>query len=224
LSDRNTLLRIVLENPADDTARLVLADCLRESDDPNVLARGRFLWAGVVSSRRAPQADEPDPLTELAVCDLMTVTGQGHPARWRADLGIGPSPLTRDDWDWSIERDLVSITIKPRSGCFSRGMLSQLSVLLGEWYEMGEKALSLWPIERVNILDVPGLYIAIEKTGEAWELVGGFGPDEDDIRIEPDPNFWSIRHQFDDRRSLVAWAGRDSQALVDRLNAQQEDR
>jgi uncharacterized protein (TIGR02996 family) len=38
LNERNALLTVILENPADDTARLVLADLLRESDDPDTQA------------------------------------------------------------------------------------------------------------------------------------------------------------------------------------------
>ena len=43
VTDRDTLLAAILEDPADDTARLVLADLLRESGDPHAQARGRFL-------------------------------------------------------------------------------------------------------------------------------------------------------------------------------------
>jgi uncharacterized protein (TIGR02996 family) len=39
-TDRDALLAAVLGDPADDTARLVLADCLRESDDEDDRARG----------------------------------------------------------------------------------------------------------------------------------------------------------------------------------------
>jgi uncharacterized protein (TIGR02996 family) len=39
VTDRDTLLAAVLADPLDDTARLVLADLLRESDDPEERAR-----------------------------------------------------------------------------------------------------------------------------------------------------------------------------------------
>src|SRR5262245_35488686 len=51
VTEQETLLAAVLEDPSDDTARLVLADLLRESDDPEARALGRFLWAGVTASR-----------------------------------------------------------------------------------------------------------------------------------------------------------------------------
>ena len=51
VTDRETLLAAILDDPSDDTTRLVLADMLRESDDPDAVARGRFLWAGVTASQ-----------------------------------------------------------------------------------------------------------------------------------------------------------------------------
>ena len=39
VSDRDTLLAAILNDPADDTARLVLADVLRESDNPDAHTR-----------------------------------------------------------------------------------------------------------------------------------------------------------------------------------------
>jgi uncharacterized protein (TIGR02996 family) len=51
VSDRDTLHSAILDDPSDDTTRLVLADMLRESDDPDALARGRLLWAGVTASQ-----------------------------------------------------------------------------------------------------------------------------------------------------------------------------
>jgi uncharacterized protein (TIGR02996 family) len=47
VTDRETLPATILADPSDDTARLVL----RESEDPDERARGRFLWAGVTASR-----------------------------------------------------------------------------------------------------------------------------------------------------------------------------
>src|SRR5262245_40802436 len=39
MTDHDSLLAAVLENPADDTARLVLADGLHDSDDPDARVR-----------------------------------------------------------------------------------------------------------------------------------------------------------------------------------------
>ncbi|HVL15267.1 MAG TPA: TIGR02996 domain-containing protein [Gemmata sp.] len=41
MTDRDHLLAAVLADPADDGARLVLADLLRDGDDPDAQARGR---------------------------------------------------------------------------------------------------------------------------------------------------------------------------------------
>ena len=51
MTDRESLLSAALDQPDDDTARLVLADFLREQGDPADVALGRFLWAGVVAAR-----------------------------------------------------------------------------------------------------------------------------------------------------------------------------
>ena len=45
MSDADTLLKVVLENPRTTRRGAILADCLRESSDDDARAGGRFLWA-----------------------------------------------------------------------------------------------------------------------------------------------------------------------------------
>ena len=45
MTDRETLLAAILDNPSDDNPRLVLADLLRESDDPDAQALGSLTSA-----------------------------------------------------------------------------------------------------------------------------------------------------------------------------------
>jgi hypothetical protein len=86
---------------------------------------------------------------------------------------------------------------------------------------------AVWPLERIDIVDVGGLFFGIERSPSGWEVVGGFSdganePDES-IELETGHRYWSIRRHFDDRTSLVKFLARDSQEIVVQLNAGQED-
>lgn len=50
MTDAATLWAAGLDQPTDDTLRLVLAGLLREADAPDQQARGRFLWGGVTTA------------------------------------------------------------------------------------------------------------------------------------------------------------------------------
>jgi uncharacterized protein (TIGR02996 family) len=73
MTDRESLLSAALDQRDDDTARLVLADFLREQGDPADVALGRFLWAGVVASRyrSANVIEDPEFYTALADDDVI---------------------------------------------------------------------------------------------------------------------------------------------------------
>jgi uncharacterized protein (TIGR02996 family) len=107
VTDRDTLHAAILDDPADDTARLVLADLLRESDDPDAQARGRFLWAGVTASRFRDEDVIEDPLYYAAQNEIAAVAADGFPARYVAELSVGPRPLTRSNWSWPAKGDLL---------------------------------------------------------------------------------------------------------------------
>jgi len=151
LTDHAILLATSLDNTTDDTVRLVLADLLRESDDPEGQARGRFLWGGVTAATFRDEQIIEDSLYYTAQGELVAVTTAGDPARWLNSLGIGPSPLLSKDWFWDCAYDRVTIRIGDVLGIFARGMLSELSLTLGEWYAVGSKAFTSWPLERVSI-------------------------------------------------------------------------
>jgi uncharacterized protein (TIGR02996 family) len=119
VSDLDTLHTAILEDPSDDTARLVLADMLRESDDPDAQARGRFLWAGVTASRFRDEGVIDDPLYYTATGEIAAVASEGHPAQWFADLGLGSRPLTKGDWAWDNTYDRVGVRIGDSVGTFS---------------------------------------------------------------------------------------------------------
>lgn len=108
MTDHNAILAMIRDNPADDTLRLVLADLLRESNNPDEQALGRFLWAGVTAFRLSQSPE--DPVNQTALAEIVNVTHEGHPARWLADLRLGPSPLSKGDEAkgyrsmWSLHR------------------------------------------------------------------------------------------------------------------------
>ncbi|MDB5306469.1 MAG: hypothetical protein JWO38_671 [Gemmataceae bacterium] len=43
------------------------------------------------------------------------------------------------------------------AGVFVQGMLAELAVTLDECVTSGAAALARWPVERITVLDVPGL-------------------------------------------------------------------
>lgn len=170
MNERDALFANVLNDPTDDTARLVLADWLDEHDEADL---ARFLRAGVTAARfrHEPLIDDPDYYRALA--DLAAVTTSGAPARWLAELGIGPVPLTHGDWVWDNDGDRVTVRIGGVSGVFARGLLSALVAPLADWYEFAPLAFAAWPLECGTVTDVPGLRFYVEApTSERpdWRL------------------------------------------------------
>jgi uncharacterized protein (TIGR02996 family) len=218
LTNPTALLATVLANPADDTSRLVLADMLRESDDPEEQTRGRFLWGAVTTTRYTAADSIPDEVFRTALNEVNSIIEEGYPARWLSKLGIGPRPLIRQDWRLKRKNDRYAISIGASEGVFTRGMLSELFLPLGEWYELGENALVQWPLERIQITDVPGLIFTIRKTGDDWELEAGFELENRGVQAtDTDPGLWVIRESYPDRESLTLWLTRESESLVHRL-------
>ena len=112
VTDRDTLYATVLADPADDTARLVLADLLRESDDPDAQARGRFLWAGVTAAQFRDHELIDDPLYYTDLRELAGVAAERptRPCGYRR-LGPGPQPADPSDWAWDCTLDRVTVRI-----------------------------------------------------------------------------------------------------------------
>ena len=135
----------------------MFADWLEEHDEP---AFGRFLRAGVVAAkyRHAGVIDDREFFDAARV--LADVCGSGEPGRWVAALGLGPSPAVRGDWLWDSTGDRVTVRAGDTAAEFGRGMLDALTVTLGEWYDVAERAVRSWPVSRVNVGDVPGLALS----------------------------------------------------------------
>ena len=239
VTDRDTLLRTVLIHPADDTARLVLADLLRESDDAEVQARGRFLWAGVIASRFRGEPVIDDPIYYSAQEEIATIATAGFPAQWLAELELCPRPLTAGDWAWDNTLDRVSVRVGAGVGTFTRGMLAELTLTLAEWYAVATTAVATWPIESASVADVPGLTFTIQPIGSGWRLsarlrvvgrrvslLGGIVPAAVAPRAVLDESAadWRVEELFGDWSALVAGVAGASAALVADLREVAADR
>ncbi len=241
MDDRAALFANVLSAPADDTARLVLADWLDENGEGEF---GRFLRAGV----RAAQIQALDQLDDPAYYDALRtiteVTTAGIPAGWLAGLGIGPDPLALGSWVWDNTGDRVTVRIGPHAGVFTRGLLSELIVPLQAWYDLAARALESWPLERGTITDIHGLSFWIEPPGDdpQWRLTAAFTVQPQRPRPrgvlgvlvglfgsnDPPPpvpvNRWAASLAFLDRPSLV-WAAAEAwPELLDEVRAAAGDR
>ena len=222
MSDRETLLTAVLMDPADDTTRLVLADLLRESDDPELEARGRFLWAGVTAAQFREHEVIDDPLYYEAQREITAAASSGLPARWLAELGPAFHFADSASWMWDNTLDRVTVRIGSWVGVYARGMLAELSVSLDEWSSIAAVALSRWPVDQVSFADVPGLTFRIEQAGitsRVWRLTGRLrvparrvpmaGEGIIPAVVSPfaflveEATAWQVEERFEDRGALV---------------------
>ena len=239
MSDYETLHRCVLADPADDTLRFVLADLLRESDDPDLQAQGRFLWGGMTAAQFRHYEVIDDQLYYTALQEIGDVTSAGFPAGWLSELDIGPQPLNRTDWAWDSAHDRVDVRIGQTMGTFTRGMLSELSVSLNDWYTHAPLALAKWPLASGTILDATGLRFEIVPDSPGWRLTarlvvparrvllgGGLLP----AAVAPLPTLreesgdWHAVERFPDRTALLAGLTRTSMEFVQDLRAVAGDR
>ena len=136
MTDRDALLAVCLNGPADDHARLILADALDENVEGEL---ARFVRAGVTVARFADVdlIDSPDYYAALG--EIADVAGTGEPARWVAALGLGPSLLAPGDWGWDNAADRVTVRVGAARGVFARGLLTELELSLGEWYGVARR-------------------------------------------------------------------------------------
>ncbi len=233
MNERTAIHELILANPADDTARLVLADLLRESDDEDEQARGRFLWAGVTASRFIEDDLIEDPLYYTAQQEIAAVASAGYPARWLIDLGIGSHPLEKKDWGWDCIHDRLTVRLRKCSGLFSRGMLSGLSIGLTEWYKLAQRLFSETPLEKISILDRPGLSFGIDHHKSNWRFTASLKLPDQRIPLmgsgsipsamAPSPflmetdSDWHVEELFPSRAALMAKVTATSSSLVNEL-------
>jgi hypothetical protein len=123
-------------------------------------------------------------------------------------------------------------------GVFTRGLLAELEVPLGEWFAVAGPALSSWPVERVRASDVPGLSFALEPIADGWRITGRVRMPRRNIpltelAIPPamapgavltqSPE-WAADQFFADRTALIEGAARECAAIVDDLKDAAGDR
>lgn len=89
MTEREMLLRVVCENPDDDTPRLVFADWLDENGEPE---RAEFIRIQVASAREPAYSTSWHDLVRQA-CALLAA----HAVEWRANLptGFAHEPFVR---------------------------------------------------------------------------------------------------------------------------------
>ncbi len=236
MNDRTALLANVLSDPTDDTARLVLADWLEEHGEEPL---GRFVRFGVVAARFRGDELIESPDFYAALAEVATVTKSGHPALWVANLGLGPVPLTHGDWGWDNAGDRVTVRVGTARGVFTRGLLAELELPLGEWYAVASAALVTWPVECVRVADVPGLTFTIAPASGGWQMTGRLKLPRRNVplgghvlpsAVGPLPVLtdgvadWGADQFFADRAALVEGAARESASIVDDLKDAAGDR
>jgi uncharacterized protein (TIGR02996 family) len=234
---RSALFAAVLNEPADDTARLVLADWLEEhAEEPF----GRFVRAGVVAGRYSETELIDDPDYYAALRTIAGVASAGAPAAWLAALGLGsgPPPL-RGEWGWDNAGDRVAVRVGAAVGVFRRGLLAEVDVTLAEWVAGAERALAGWPIELVRATDVPGLCFRVDRRPDGWRLSARVKLPGRNVPLTglAMPSAMAptvvLAHSsaelaadqlFPTRDELVANAARECAALADELKAEAGDR
>ena len=184
-----------------------------------------------------------DPLYYTATGEIAAVASAGYPARWFADLGLGPRPLTKGDWLWDNTYDRVAVRIGDSVGTFTRGMLAELTVTLADWYAVASACAGGVAGERVVSGELRGMTFRIEPPGGgtaarvvAHRLADGPAPQPagtpaqaaraagcGDLR-HPDsappplsPMRFTARGEFPNRDALVRQARSVSETLVTEL-------
>jgi uncharacterized protein (TIGR02996 family) len=239
VTDREALLAAVLADPADDTARLVLSDLLRESDIPGDQALGRFIWAGVTAARFRDEEMILDPLYYTAQQEIAEVTSEGWPAVWLS-LIFGITSIRQVGWAWDSTVDRVSVRLGNFTGIYLRGMLHELAVPGLQWGLSASAALASWPLTTGTILDTPGLSYTIGPVSAGWRLTahlrlprrrvpmtaGGVIP----AAVSPFPflveesTVLHAAETFPDRTTLAAALGMTSWELIAELREEAGDR
>lgn len=153
MSDRDALLRTILADPADDTARLVYADWLEENGEEE---RGHYIRFGLdYGYHRGMESDGS--------------TGN----EWERAVDVWP-PI---DWPDSMHT-IFRLTPEDRRGVswvWRRGFVESVSLPLAEFRTQVPNLFAAHPVTDVRLNDREPLGIR-GVPSVAW-LVDGFGPD-----------------------------------------------
>jgi uncharacterized protein (TIGR02996 family) len=146
MSDRKALLRGVIDNPDDDTPRLVMADWFEENGEPD---RAEFIRLQVELAREdVAQAEEPLPwLTRMRVRRIT-----GDPDRKRRIERMGELyDAHRKEWESEVA------AWARRGADFCRGFIGYLDATVAQWLKGASGLHRAAPVTELSLHNTAGL-------------------------------------------------------------------
>ncbi len=235
LTDRDALLESVLEHPQDATARLVLADRLRELDNPSEQALGRFIWGSVMVAQMIDpfgsisfsaglrQATRDLKLLKEGKKEMAAGVQAGYPVQWLAELGLARRPHRATDWIHELRNHQMFFRLYKSGGTFVSGMLTELALTSTLWCRIAAIVLARWPIERVVLGDMsrpteerPDVTFLISRSkgkSQAWSASARF-------KIVGVRRSIRVSRQYRDRKTMVARMKTDVVEMMEFLRQQ----
>jgi uncharacterized protein (TIGR02996 family) len=229
MSSSNPFLPAILHNPTDDGARQGCADWLQEDGGSPIW--GRFIAASLVLARyRGIRLPIVDPEYPRAVAEL---DATALPVVQQMSRAIGLRSAGAR-WIWDAKDDEVTgAEVIPkgqrsrgqgRGIILRRGLLSKVHAPLRWCLDLFAKTLARCPLEKVEVLDVPGLVFEVAFLGEGhWELKTTLsvrpqvvGRDNSLFYTMP-ADRWSWGRGYKTRDDLVAAATHAIPDMIERL-------
>jgi uncharacterized protein (TIGR02996 family) len=194
MNERAGFLADILANPADDNPRLAYADWLRERDDPFDRLHGRFLWAGLTLARFRGKEAVEDGMFFDAIRDQTASAVRVLGVQLKHLLG-----WSEDDWNWDNEADapdrITAAKLPPKVAgenrrqrqdrrrhqgprnavVWERGCVTGVRLPLVTWATRAEWLFTHCPLERIELLEVPGLVLTLvrdQTTRAGWRMSG----------------------------------------------------
>jgi uncharacterized protein (TIGR02996 family) len=229
MSASNPFLAAILQDPTDDGARQGCADWLQEDGGSPIW--GRFIAASLVLARyrniRLPVVDPeyPRAVAELDATALTVVQQMSRAIGLRAE---------GERWIWDAKDDAVTGLEVPPKGHKSRGLgrgimlrrglLSGVLASLRWCLDLFDKTLTRCPLEKVEVLDVPGLVFDVAILGDGhWELKSTLsvrpqvvGRDNGPFYMMP-ADRWTWGREYKTRDDLVVDAAHAIPEMIERI-------
>lgn len=194
VNERAGFLAAILADPADDTARLAYADWLRERDDPFDRLHGRFMAAGLALHHTRVPEENNEGVFFAAAREQNDTAREVIAVQVRHLLG-----WAEDAWNWENEtaapgRLTATLTADPVTGetvrqrqdrrrhpeprpavVWERGCVTGVRLPLTTWATRAEWIFAHCPLERVELVEVPGLVLTLVRDQTArggWRMSG----------------------------------------------------
>lgn len=161
MSDGDALLRAILANPADDTARLVYADWLDEQGQGE---RAEFIRVqceiAVIAAEEAAlgQKGGRKSLAEYERCDRLAWRRRELESRERAVLSAhwrAWVPLTEGyvsaSYPTATGESAPAVEVDGRTYLFRRGFVSHVTCTAADWLAHADALVAAHPVERVTL-------------------------------------------------------------------------